>query len=181
MAAPGLTLLSVSAAAWKATSQARLPRYYWDFAEAKRFLSRGETPYTPAVSLLYGLQVSLQLIMDEGLRRVFARHEHLRDRIRQQARQLGLEPFASDAVASRTVTALHIPQGTMARDITGAMRERGIIIAGGQGAYEDKVIRIGHMGHVTERDIDEVMQALGDVLRSTSHRHLFEEPVVGRR
>ncbi|HYP42114.1 MAG TPA: alanine--glyoxylate aminotransferase family protein [Chloroflexia bacterium] len=181
MAAPGLTMLSVSEAAWKAASQARLPRYYWDFAEAKRFLSRGETPYTPAISLLYGLQVSLQLIMDEGLRRVFARHEHLRDRTRQQARLLSLEPFASDAIASRTVTALHVPQGTTARDITGAMRERGIIIAGGQGAYEDKIIRIGHMGHVTERDIDEVMLALGDVMGSTRHYYPFYEPVVGGR
>jgi aspartate aminotransferase-like enzyme len=181
MAAPGLTMLSVSAAAWRATSRARLPRYYWDFTEAKRFLSRGETPYTPAVSLLYGLQVSLQLIMDEGLRRVFARHEHLRDRTRHQARRLGLEPFASDAVASRTVTALHVPHDMTARDITGAMRERGIIIAGGQGAYEDKIIRIGHMGHVTERDIDEVMLALGDVLRSTRHHLPFYEPVVSSR
>jgi aspartate aminotransferase-like enzyme len=128
------------------------------------------------------LQVSLQLIMDEGLRRVFARHEHLRDRTRRQARQLGLETFATDSVGSRTVTALHVPHDMAARDITGAMRERGIIIAGGQGAYEDKIIRIGHMGHVTERDIDEVMLALGDVLRSTRrYQPLHESALGGRR
>src|SRR5207237_626729 len=63
MAPPGLTMLSVSERAWEASRNARLPRFYWDFAEAKRFLDRDETPYTPAVSLLFGLQASVHLIM----------------------------------------------------------------------------------------------------------------------
>ena len=64
---PGLTMLSVSPRAWEASRQARLAHFYWDFAEAKRFLDKDETPYTPAVSLLFGLQASLHLIMAEGL------------------------------------------------------------------------------------------------------------------
>ena len=58
MAAPGLTMLSVSERAWAANSKAQLPRFYWDFAEARHYLRKWETPYTPAVSLLYGLQAS---------------------------------------------------------------------------------------------------------------------------
>jgi aspartate aminotransferase-like enzyme len=164
MAAPGLTMLSVSERAWQATREATLPRFYWDFAEAKRFLTKGETPYTPAVSLLYGLRASLRLIMDEGLSRVFRRHERLRDLVRAEARRTGLEPFAHDSVASRTVTALNVPEGLTAHELTSSMRERGIIIAGGQGAHEDRIIRIGHMGHVSEDDLTEVMSALRDVM-----------------
>ena len=111
MAPPGLTMLSVSPRAWEASRRARLPRFYWDFAEAKRYLDKDETPYTPAVSLLFGLQASLHLIMDEGLPNVFARHERLRDIVREGARRIGFRPFAPDDIASRTVTALLPPEG----------------------------------------------------------------------
>ena len=164
MAAPGLTMLSVSKRAWLANAEARLPRFYWDFAEARRFLERDETPYTPAVSLLYGLRASLRLIMDEGLPNVFARHERLRDLVRKEARRIGLEPFAADDVASRTVTALRVPDGVTAREITAAMRERGIVIAGGQDAYTERIIRIGHMGFVGEEDVLGTTEALEGVL-----------------
>ena len=164
MAPPGLTMLSVSERAWEASRRATLPRFYWDFAEAKRFLDRDETPYTPAVSLLFGLQASLHLIMDEGLPNVFARHERLRDMVRDGARRIGLHAFAPDAIASRTVTALLPSEGTSAKDIVTAMRERGVIIAGGQGAFEHKVIRIGHMGFAREDDMRLVLEKLEDAL-----------------
>lgn len=163
MAPPGLTMLSVSERAWEANAEAGLPRFYWDFAEAKRYLNHGETPYTPAVSLLYGLQASLRLIMDEGLANVFARHERIRDRVRSGARRIGFAPFAADEVASRTVTALYSPEGLSAREVVSAMRERGVVLAGGQGAYEHTALRIGHMGFVSEGDIDEVLELLAEV------------------
>ena len=164
MAPPGLTMLSVSERAWEASRQAQLPRFYWDFAEAKRFLDKDETPYTPAVSLLFGLQASLHLIMEEGLPNVFARHERLRDLVREGARRIGFPPFVRDDIASRTVTALLPPEGISSKDIVASMRERGIIIAGGQGAYEHKIIRIGHMGFAHEDDMREVIRTLEQVL-----------------
>ncbi len=163
-AAPGLTMLSVSEAAWRAHAKAKLPRFYWDFTEAKRYLQRWETPYTPAVSLLYGLQTSLHLIMEEGLPNVFARHERIRDQVRAGARQIGFKPFAPDQIASRTVTALYAPEGQSARDIVTAMRERGVIVAGGQGKYEHTALRIGHMGFVSAEDVDVVLEELEAVV-----------------
>jgi aspartate aminotransferase-like enzyme len=160
MAPPGLTMLSVSDRAWQANAGARLPRFYWDFTEAKRYLEHWETPYTPAVSLLYGLQASLRLILEEGPERVFARHERIRDLLRAGAIKIGFVPFATDAIASRTVTALYSPEGLSARDIISAMRERGVILAGGQGAYEHTALRIGHMGFVTEAEIAQVLELL---------------------
>jgi aspartate aminotransferase-like enzyme len=163
MAPPGLTMLSVSERAWASHTAAKLPRYYWDFTEAKRYLDKWETPYTPAVSLLYALQASLALITQEGLPNVFARHERLRDRVRAAVLRMGLSLFAPDAIASRTVTAIHVPPGLTASEMLAAMRERGVIIAGGQDAYKEQIIRIGHMGFVTEHDIDGVMATLEDV------------------
>ena len=177
MAAPGLTMLSVSERAWQANKEAKLPRFYWDFAEAKRYLLRGETPYTPAVSLLYGLQAALHMIGDEGLPNVFARHERICDRVRTCSRALGFSTFAADEVASRTVTALSAPEGLSAKEIVVAMRERGIVIAGGQGKYEHTALRIGHMGFVTEADIDEVLRLLGEVV--SEMRGLAERPLAG--
>jgi aspartate aminotransferase-like enzyme len=164
MAPPGLTLLSVSERAWEASRAATLPRFYWDFSEAKRYLDKDETPYTPAMSLLFGLQASLRMIMDEGLPNVFARHERLRDTVRAGARRIGLQPFAPDEIASRTVTALLPPEGISGKEVVAAMREQGIIIAGGQGPYEHHIIRIGHMGFAREQDMQEVLSALEHVL-----------------
>jgi aspartate aminotransferase-like enzyme len=164
MAPPGLTMLSVSERAWTASHRATLPRFYWDFAEARRFLARDETPYTPAVSLLFGLQTSLHLLMEEGLPNVFARHERLRDTVRSGARRIGFRPFAPDAIASRTVTALIPPDGISGKEVVSAMRERGIIIAGGQGAYENSILRIGHMGFAREDDMLCVLDALEQAL-----------------
>lgn len=164
MAPPGLAMLSVSYRAWAAHSLATLPRYYWDFAEARRYLQKGETPYTPAISLLFGLQASLRLIMAEGLPNVFARHERIRNQVRAASRRLGLEPFAPDDAASCTVTALRAPEGRTASQIVASMLKRDIVIAGGQEAYKEKLIRIGHMGMVSERDIAAVMAALERVV-----------------
>lgn len=168
MAPPGLTMLSVSQRAWEAHKTAKLPRFYWDFTEAKRYLAKWETPYTPAVSLLYALQASLHLIMQESLPNVFARHERIRDQVRTAVRRMGLDLLAPDESASRTVTAIKVPQGQTASEVVAALRERGVIVAGGQDAYKEKIVRIGHMGFVNDHDIDQVLAALEDVVGSLS-------------
>jgi aspartate aminotransferase-like enzyme len=161
MAPPGLTMLSVGPRAWEAARHATLPRFYWDFAEARRWLDRWETPYTPAVSLLFGLQASLHLLMDEGLPNVFARHERLRDMVRRGATALGYTPFASDEIASRTVTALVPPEGTTAREVITSLWGEGIVIAGGQGPLDGKIVRVGHMGFAREVDMELVLAGMG--------------------
>ncbi len=161
MAPPGLTMLSVGPRAWEANKHAALPRFYWDFAEARRYLNRWETPYTPAVSLLFQLQAALQLMDEEGRDAVFARHEALRDYVRGVGRAMGLPLLAADAVASRTVTAFAVPD---ARPILAALRRQGIELAGGQGPLEGRLIRIGHVGWATEADMREVLDRLAEVL-----------------
>jgi aspartate aminotransferase-like enzyme len=95
---------------------------------------------------------------------VFARHERLRDIVREGARRAGFRPFAPDAIASRTVTALFPPEGIEAKQLVAAMRKRGITIASGQGAYTREIIRIGHMGFAREEDMREVLRGLDQAL-----------------
>ena len=161
MTPPGLAMLSVSPRAWAAQAQARLPRYYFDFAAARQYLDRWETPYTPAVSLLFQLQAALELMAEEGRAAVFARHTALRDQVRAGARALGLDLLAPDAVASRTVTAIRLPT---ARLVIAALRERGIELTGGQGPLEGHLLRIGHLGWATAEDMRQVLDALAAVL-----------------
>lgn len=168
MLPPGLALLSVSPRAWEAHSRARMPRHYWDFTAAKRSLEKGQTPYTPAISLLYGLVESLRLIHEEGLEAVYARHRRIGAMTREGIRNLGLSLFADPDHASDTVTAVRVPEETDGKLLVSRLRqEHNVVVAGGQGHLEGKIFRIGHLGWVQEADITAVLQALSHVIHTT--------------
>ena len=161
MVPPGLAFVSVSEKAWQAQAEAKMPRFYWDFTKAKRFLESGQTPWTPAVSIFYALAASLETMMEEGVANIFARHQRIGNRARQGAKSLGLSLFADESHASNTVTAINSPDGVDTAKFLQLLREEhGLILAGGQERLRGKIFRIGHLGYVTEDDIDEVMETL---------------------
>ena len=165
MVPPGLAFISVSEEAWKAMESAKMPRFYFDLAAAQRYLERAQNPWTPAVSLLYGLDVALDMILQEGLENVFSRHVRLADVTRRGLKELGLELAADEKYASDGVTAVKVPDGIDFKELTSILRtEFSIVVAGGHGAWQGKVFRIGHMGRVSEQDIREVLEALEQVL-----------------
>lgn len=169
MAPPGLAFASVSPLAWERHRQARLPRSYWDFTEAKRYFAHGETPWTPAVSVFYGLRVALGLMREEGRDQIFARHARVAQRCRDQVAGLGLKLFADPAHASNTVTAFYTPEGTDSRALAIELEdEYDTVVALGQGAFTSSCMRIGHLGWVDEGDIDRAIDALGKVLSRTT-------------
>ncbi len=157
MTPPGLTMLTVGPRAWAAHATARLPRFYWDFSEARKYAAQGQTPYTPAISLLFALHASLLLMDAEGRDAVFARHLRLRDGVRALTRRIGLDLLVPDAIASPTVTAVRVPQ---AARVLATLRARQVILGDGQGPLKGTVLRIGHMGHVTEADLAYTMAEL---------------------
>jgi aspartate aminotransferase-like enzyme len=161
MAPPGLAMVSVSQQAWQALAKAKMPRYYFDFTKAKRFLEKGgQTPWTPAVSTMYALTVALDLMEKEGLSNVFARHTRVAKAAREGVKSLGLAIFPKEAIASNTVTAIRA-DGLDAKKLLQIMRdEYKVVLAGGQQKLEGKIFRIGHLGWVTEADIAEVTAAL---------------------
>lgn len=174
MVPPGLVYVAVSPAAWEAAAKAKMPRYYLDLAAAKKSLEKGQTPFTPAVSIFFAMQATLKMIDAEGLDNVFARHQRVARYTRDGIRELGLEMLADEAVASATVTAVKAPEGLDLKVLLRELREqRGVVLAGGQAKLEGKIFRIGHLGLVDTPDIDKVLDALRDVLP----RYLAAVPV----
>ncbi|GAF25781.1 serine-pyruvate aminotransferase/archaeal aspartate aminotransferase [Moorella thermoacetica Y72] len=165
MLPPGLTMLAVGERAWQAAEKCSNQRFYLDIKKARNSGLKGQTPFTPAVPLLYGLQESLRLLKAETLAGSYARHALMRDMVRAGVRALGLKLLADEAIASPAVTAVCVPEGMKPADIINPLRERfGVVVAGGQGAVKDQVFRIGHLGYVSFNDILAGLAALEAVL-----------------
>ena len=165
MVPPGLAMVSVSEKAWQAHAQAKMPRYYWDFSKAKDFLQKGQTPWTPAISIFYSLDVTLDLMLSEGLNNIFARHARVAQTARNGVKSLGLSLFPDEKYASNTVTAVNATDKIDVPQLIQMLREEyEVIIAGGQQKLSGKIFRIGHLGLVYEKDIKSVLEALNKAL-----------------
>jgi len=161
MVPPGLAMVSVSEKAWQAHSKAKMPRYYWDFGKARDFLRKGQTPWTPAISMFYALDATLDLMLREGLENIFARHARVGQMARSGVKSLGLTVFADEKYASNTVTAVSATDKIDVAKLIQVLREEhNVIIAGGQQRLSGKIFRIGHLGLVYEKDIKSVLEAL---------------------
>jgi aspartate aminotransferase-like enzyme len=168
MCPPGLGFAAVSAKAWEVARRERtVPRFFWDFRRARAALEKGETAFTPPVSLVYGLREALRMIAEEGLAAVVARHRRLSSALREGCRGLGLEPYNRAAVASNTVVAVKVPPGLEGTAIVGHLRGRyRTVIAGSRSPrLHNKVIRIGTMGAVGEADIRTDLEHLEATLK----------------
>ncbi len=165
MAPPGLAMVSMSHEAWQAHSTAKMPRFYWDFAQARSYLEKGETPWTPAISTVFALSVSLEMMVKEGLPNIIARHARVGKAARDGVKSLGLSLFADESYASNTVTAVAASNGLDTKKMLRIMREEHqIVLGGGQQKLDGKIFRIGHLGWVTEDDITAVISTLKVVL-----------------
>jgi aspartate aminotransferase-like enzyme len=165
MVPPGLAFVSISPEGWKAFDSAKMPRFYWDFGKAKSYLEKGENPWTPAVSVVFALSVSLKIILAEGLDSVFARQARIGKLTRDGVKSLGLPIFAQEGRASDTVTAVAGSNGLDIKELQRILQaDHGVVLAGGQQRLDGKIFRIGHMGYVSEKDIDTVISSLKSTL-----------------
>ena len=165
-------MVSVSAKAWEAQKEAKMPRLYFDLASAKRYLERDQTPFTPALSVLYAMDKGLDILEEEGKAQVHARHAKIAGMIREGVKALGLELLCADErYASNTVTAVKLPEGVKSADFLKMVRtDHDIELATGQGPLASSIFRIGHLGWVTEEDAGAVLDALQDVLPKLGHK-----------
>ncbi|MBA3587534.1 MAG: alanine--glyoxylate aminotransferase family protein, partial [Chloroflexi bacterium] len=111
MASPGIAIAAIGERAWAAGERASMPRFYWDFAEARTWAGKGQTPWTPAISVLYGLRIGVQRLREEGRERTWARHAAIATGVVAGIEALGLRPVAPEAHRSSTVTAAWLPDG----------------------------------------------------------------------
>jgi aspartate aminotransferase-like enzyme len=167
MCPPGVAMVAVGKRAWDAHQHAKMPRFYFDFAENKQWGDLGQTAYTPAMSVYFAMDAALELIQREGVDNVYARHARVADLTRELASEIGYELFPQPRDSSPTVTALKVPAGLDGEEIRRIAREEfDTILGGAQGNLKGKLIRIGHLGFAHEPEI----QAAMDVLHQATQR-----------
>ncbi len=165
MVPPGLAMVSISQQAWQANAEATMSRFYWDFAKAKSYLEKGQTPWTPAVSVLFALDVALDMIIKEGIENIIAHQASIAQMTRDGVKALGLPLFADEKYASNTVTSIAAPDGLDVIKMLKILREEhDTVLGGGQQHLAGKIFRIGHLGWVSEEDINMVLKSLMIVL-----------------
>ena len=156
----GLAIVGVSQKALDACAGSNLPASYFNFHDMMKMNEQGYFPYTPAATLLRGLRASIDMLTDEGLSNVVARHHRLANGVRAAVDAWGLRNCAvAPKWHSDTVTAILVPDGHNANDvIQAAYHNYGVSLGGGLGKVAGKVFRIGHLGWLNETM---VLQALG--------------------
>lgn len=160
MLPPGLNFVAVSERAWQVIEANEQPRFYLDLLKYKENLKANSTPFTPAVSLLFGLEQVLKLFEEEGLEKVYARHTLMKDMIRSAMKALDIPLLTTEEQASPTVTAIRPTDfdGEALRKMV--KKEFNLDLAGGQQHLKGKIIRIGHMGYCTPADILQIVSLL---------------------
>jgi aspartate aminotransferase-like enzyme len=165
MAPPGLAMISVSPEGWKAHARSSMPRAYFDFAYTRDCIEKGYLPWTPAVSLLFALSVSLKMMREEGLTRIVARHARVARAAREGVKSLGLSLFADEDHASNTVTVPKAPRDVDVNRLLTILREDyHVVLGAGYQRLAESIFRIGHLGWVTTDDIEGVISALRTAL-----------------
>ena len=154
MSPPGLMTVSVSDAAWKAREGAAAPRFYLDWERTRVAQESLDAAFTPAVSIVMGLNVALGLILERGLEAAFDEHVRLGRACREGVKAMGLELFSPDDDSSAVVTTVRVPESIDGAQLLLDLRDRfGITLAPGQGPLKGKVFRIGHLGYYDVFDI----------------------------
>jgi aspartate aminotransferase-like enzyme len=170
MAAPGLAMIAASSRAWEAMETASLPRFYLDLRAHRDAAANGQTPFTPAIAVVYQVDEGLRLMQAEGAASIFARHEACAAAARAGLQALGFELFADQRFASRTVTAARLPENHDWKAFNGAIKSHGVVLAGGQGKLAGKIFRLGHLGSVTIEEILGAIATLETVSREQGRR-----------
>jgi aspartate aminotransferase-like enzyme len=166
---PGLAFGVASPALMDRSGEATAKGFYFDLLPLTAHLDRFETPATPAVSLLYALEVQLERILTEGMEARWARHlamqEMTFDWVRQmQDKGVDVDVLAPEGHRSPTVTCVQTPGGDGGTVVVGQLRDKGFVVGTGYGKLQDSTIRIGHMGDHTVVELADLLEALTDVL-----------------
>jgi len=160
MLPPGLAVLALSDRAWAATETSTCPRFYFNLAKERQGVRDRSTAWTPAISLIRGLKVALDLMLTEGLDGVYARHDRLARATRAGAKALGLRLVAPDD-PSPAATGVFVPDGVDGGALVKYLRDRmHVTFAGGQDQLKGKIVRLSHLGYAGSFDVITGLAAL---------------------
>src|SRR5437899_1167932 len=166
---PGLAFVSVSDKAWQLAEKAKNTAFYFNFKKEHENQQKNQTAYTPAVSLIVGLQEVLKMMKAEGLEGVFGRQAMLAKAMREGVQGAGLSLFPKES-PSDALTAISAPEGVDGQAIYKNLRvQYGMTAAGGQDHLKGKIFRLSHMGYMDRFDIIMGVAAVEMVLKGLGH------------
>jgi aspartate aminotransferase-like enzyme len=166
MLPPGLGFVALSERAVASMERNKSQRsFYFDLRKYRKSIDDGDTPFTPANTLIEALAVSLRMIRDEGIETVWKRTHTIAESVRQGMKALGMELFSQQPADS--VTAIRYPSGISDKDFRGQLKTRhNMHVAGGQGTMEGQIFRVNHMGYTDAYDALAVVAATEHVLKA---------------
>jgi len=161
---PGLALCAVSDRAMKKAGTVENRGWYFDLLRMEKHRNKDSSPATPAMSLIFALDLQLDRILAEGLENRFARHSAMAKRVQDWAEAHDLSMYAPEGYRSQTVTTIKNERGINVSDLNAFLMERGMRIAGGYGPIKESTFRIAHMGETQMEDIDKLLEAMEEYL-----------------
>jgi len=167
MLPPGLGFIAVNPKAWPYIERSTLPKFYWDLKKYKKSLAQNQNPFTPPVSLIVGLNVTLDMILGEGLENLWKRTAKMASAMRAAAGAIGLDLFPKDY--SNALTTIALPETLDGSALVKALKKNGIFPAGGQAHLKGKIIRIAHIGYMDEYDVLTAVAGLERSLKEVGH------------
>ncbi|MDH4070497.1 MAG: aminotransferase class V-fold PLP-dependent enzyme, partial [Ignavibacteria bacterium] len=159
MIPPGLAFVALGPRAVAAMENSTVPHFYFSLRKAVESWKKHDTPWTPAVSLIIGVDRALEMIRSEGIEEVWARHDRLAGALRAGVGAVGLKVFAQSP--SNAVTPVVVPEGLDWGAFNRSLKiDDGITVAGGQDHYKGKIFRVSHLGYYDDLDMVTVMSAI---------------------
>ncbi len=152
---PGLSFISISPRAWELVERSKRTRYYFDLRAYRSYAEKGQTPWTPAISLFFGLDLALRKIGRQGVTAYWQQHKRMADYVRSYVKELGLDLFPQRP--SNALTVIRMPENVDGTQIVAACKKDGILFANGQAELRGKIVRIGHMGPVPRTAMDHAL------------------------
>jgi aspartate aminotransferase-like enzyme len=167
----GLSFCAANARTLERAKESKRRGLYFDLLEFDQYYQKNQSPNTPAVSLLYAMDVQLAHLEREGMAQRWARHRAMAERTwrwteEMCAKGVGIRIFAPDGYRSPAVSCISVPAGKKGSEVSSAMKAIGFTITSGYGKLKDDMVRIGHMGDHTLDELEAVLDALGGVLQS---------------
>ena len=163
--------MSISKKAWEFHCNSSSPKYYFDISQYKKYLEKGQPPFTPAIGIMYALNKSLKLLLDETMTKVYERHTDAANKIRSKLQEIGFELFPkNESFASNTLTAVKVPENINCSKFLNILEnEHQVIISTGQGNLSGKILRIGHLGIVSDEEINWLINSILETLKSLNN------------
>jgi aspartate aminotransferase-like enzyme len=160
-APPGVGIIALSARGLARCNERRMPRFYFDLGQAFEFARKGQTPWTPPISVLFALDVALQRYHAVGMSHVFARHTAYAQEVRETLQRAGFRLFSHPGAHSDTVVAVYPPENVAIAAMLKALRDRdNVVISDGQGELSGKIVRFGTMGDFTHAELETALDAV---------------------